>query len=75
MNVFSNSPAIHFDSLDVRTIENNSGIFIGRNRHLNWRSVEISRSGFGGIYGRKNDHSSSAYLVLKEDGNNKVNLK
>ncbi|MGM0845707.1 MAG: hypothetical protein ACQEUT_12075 [Bacillota bacterium] len=67
MKISIGSPDILFNSLDVHTIETNSGIFIGRNRPQNWRSAEKGHSGFGSIYGHRNHSTVSAHLVLKED--------
>ncbi|TYR73192.1 hypothetical protein FZC79_20035 [Rossellomorea vietnamensis] len=67
MMISLSSPSVCFDTLDVHEVENNSGVFIGRNRQLYWQSTERSRSGFGGISGHNQHHSDSAHLVLKED--------
>ncbi|RIW30429.1 hypothetical protein D3H55_16985 [Bacillus salacetis] len=66
MKISISSPCIVFKDVCVHEVENNSGIFLGKNHQYGWRSTETEYCGFGGVSGRKNRVINSTHLVLKE---------
>ncbi|MCM3705287.1 MULTISPECIES: hypothetical protein [Cytobacillus] len=64
------SPKIIFNNLNVDLLENNSGIFMGKNRQFYWSSAGKTHSGFGAIYGQENEISHNTHFVLKETAEN-----
>ncbi|MDC3413711.1 hypothetical protein NC797_13770 [Aquibacillus sp. 3ASR75-11] len=45
---------IRFNSINVNSIDENSGIFTGNNNQYNWSSHSKENSGFGTIKGKRN---------------------
>ena len=64
-------PQIVFDHMTVSEIEDNAGIFIGRNVQFHWSTtLDHSRNGFGAVSGNDNKISGNTHLVLREDHRN-----
>lgn len=62
------APQITFEDINVSNIEDNSGIFIGKNYQFYWRStIKRSHSGFGKVIGKENKLSNNTHLVLNDD--------
>lgn len=67
MKIDLGSPHILFENITVHGIENNSGVFIGRNYQFNWdTTITSSHSGFGVINGKNNHLSYNTHLVLRD---------
>ncbi|WP_078410026.1 hypothetical protein [Priestia abyssalis] len=68
MKIHLRSPQILFENLTVHAIENNGGVFIGRNHQFYWETtITSSNCGFGVINGKNNQTSYNAHLVLLDD--------
>ncbi|MDQ0247074.1 hypothetical protein J2S09_004715 [Bacillus fengqiuensis] len=68
MKVNLRYPQILFESITVHAIENNAGVFIGRNHQFYWgTTITSSNSGFGMINGKNNQTSHNTHLVLRDD--------
>ncbi|MTH54640.1 hypothetical protein GKZ89_14645 [Bacillus mangrovi] len=59
--------SISFENLNVLEIASQSGIFIGKNRQVQWTAAtEGSHSGFGVLTGKRNTVKNNVHLVLHE---------
>jgi hypothetical protein len=68
MKIDLSSPQIVFDEITVNAVEDNAGVFIGKNHQFNWKTtISSSNSGFGTVSGDDNQISYNTHLILRED--------
>ncbi|MBD0379819.1 hypothetical protein [Paenibacillus sedimenti] len=60
-------PLIQFDSINVYSIENSSGIFIGTNMQVNWSASGKENSGLGSVSGEYNVVTHNMNTVYDND--------
>jgi len=61
-------PIIRFDSIQVNSIDTNSGIFIGTNLTYGWTSHNKSNTNISGISGDFNSVSENINVLYDNDG-------
>ncbi|WP_206197341.1 hypothetical protein [Peribacillus frigoritolerans] len=67
MRINHHSSEISFTDLNVHEVADNAGIFIGRNRQINWNtSIGSLHSGFGTVSGNNNEIANNTHLVLHD---------
>ncbi|MBY0099525.1 hypothetical protein H0185_22435 [Mesobacillus maritimus] len=65
------APQITFEDITVSNIEDNSGVFIGKNYQFYWRSIiKRNNSAFGEVIGNENKLSNNTHIVLNDDKDN-----
>ncbi|WP_163100485.1 hypothetical protein [Peribacillus alkalitolerans] len=68
MKVDLSSPQIFFDDITIIRVEDNAGVFIGRNHQFNWKTtISSSNSGFGTVSGNDNQICNNKHFIVREE--------